>query len=136
MSKPMSMVFVLGIVTLGCASAGSQNLAGSEWRPLTLNGADADPAVEQFVRFESDGKLVGAGGCNNFFGSYELEDDTIELSPLGMTRKMCSEPVMDAELALVNVLQKARSVQRQETELGLYDEQGQLVGSFRQTDWD
>lgn len=49
-----------------------------------------------YVRFEK-GMLNGSFGCNNFFGSYTLNDGVLKVQNAGMTRKMCDEKAMKDE---------------------------------------
>ena len=45
-------------------------------------------------------------GCNNFFGSFEINGKSLSFGPLGMTRKMCPdmtvENLMAAHLEQIN----------------------------------
>jgi heat shock protein HslJ len=61
-------------------------------------------ASEITMRFE-DGKVNGNAGCNNFFGSYEIEDGNISFGPLGMTMMACDEVVMVQETEFLRSLE-------------------------------
>lgn len=125
---------MLGMTLLMATSARAQELAGSEWRPVTIGGMRWDGS-EAFVRFEGEGHLVGHSGCNRFVGTYALTGDIIEIGPLAATKMMCPEPIMARERALFDALGSAHSYAREGTELTLVDAEEGTV-SFVQTDWD
>lgn len=111
-------------------------LAGSEWRPVELGAQALPDSGTLFVRFEADGRLTGHGGCNRFFGSYEITADRINIGPLGTTRMACPAPVMDLEMTFLQSLEQANGFARDGTRLLLTDGQGNSSASFIQTDWD
>lgn len=111
-------------------------LAGSEWRPAQIGDNAAPESGDIFVRFEEGGRLSGHGGCNRFFGSYEITGDRIVIGPLGATRMACPGPVMDLEMMFLNALETARGFARDRTRLVLTDTQGNTSATLIQTDWD
>ena len=117
------------------AHAGPE-LAGSEWRPQEIGGAQVPPEPEIFVRFGSEGRLEGHGGCNRFFGSYRLSGDKIEFGPIGATRRVCPEPVMDRENRFLREIEGVRRFARDRIDLLLTDDMGNLVIRLIQTDAD
>jgi len=91
-------------------------LVSAEWYALANNKDREQPA---FVRFHADGKISGFGGCNSFFGSYTAIGGTLEIGPLGSTRKACAEPVMKAEAAFLQVIDAATAYRIDRDELAL-----------------
>ena len=61
------------------------------------------------AQFEEDGSLNGSAGCNNFFGSYELDGDAIQIGQVGSTMMAC-EKGMTQEAIVLEALQKAYRV--------------------------
>ena len=137
MTKTGALGFFLSIslAMTGCATAAPQ-LAGSEWRPTDIGGVEVPAEPEVFVRFGGEGRLEGHGGCNGFFGSYELDGDKIEIGPLGATRMACPEVIMDAEQRFMNVLGNAKRVKRDRIDLTLFDGSGNPLAQLVQTDAD
>ena len=125
----------VSLAMAGCATASPQ-LAGSEWRPTEIRGVEVPAKPALFVRFGGEGRLEGHGGCNGFFGSYELEGDKIEIGPLGATRMACPEAIMDAEQRFMNVLGNAKQVKRDRIDLTLLDGSGNPLAQLVQTDAD
>jgi heat shock protein HslJ len=60
--------------------------------------------------FGDDNKISGNGGCNNYFGTYDLYSIGITISDIGSTRKMCSEEIMEQEMTYLDILGKAKSI--------------------------
>ncbi|MFM8322209.1 MAG: META domain-containing protein [Chloroflexota bacterium] len=88
-------------------------LAGPLWMLLGFGDAGNPTVVETGVtvtaQFGPDGALNGFGGCNTFFGSYELTGDTIKIGPLGSTMMAC-EQGMNQETLVMSALQMATKV--------------------------
>ena len=116
--------------------AAAAELAGSEWRPTEIGNRPLPDDSGAFVRFEADGRLAGHSGCNGFFGSYRLDGNRIEIGPLGATKMACEPAVMDRETLFLRALSMARTFQRDGTRLTLWDENGDPLVLFVQTDWD
>jgi heat shock protein HslJ len=93
-----------------------QSLAGTSWQVISYNtGTEAVRSVvldteitASFVQdgAPSDGQVTGNASCNDYFGPYETEGDTISIGPLGATEMMCAEPdgVMEQESAYLTAL--------------------------------
>ena len=103
-------------------------LAGSEWGPDNANGSD------QFVAFKTGGEVIGHGGCNRFFGSYDQSGDSLTFGPLASTKMAC--PNLGEEQAFMQALQSARSIEATHLRLVLKGEDGAPVLTLRRRDWD
>jgi len=96
----LTTVFVL---LAASTSVSAEGLAGSEWRPSQIGTSAFPPYTEQFIQFKGDGKLAGHGGCNRFFGQYEISGNEIKMAPVGATRMACAKPIMDLEIVFFTV---------------------------------
>ena len=103
------------------------NLTGTNWILTDTGSVVVEHEVGVFVRFDEEGGLSGYAGCNGFFGSYRLVDESIEIGPLGATRKMCPNAIMDIEYTFMNALQDARTFSISGNKLELRDEQGRAM---------
>ena len=108
------MLFLAGIAFVNLKGVQEQSdartatpteISASAWRPTHIGEMRLDDDSEMFVQFETDGQLRGHGGCNRFFGSYELEDGSLRVGPLGSTRMACPDPAMSFELSFMDALQ-------------------------------
>jgi len=107
------------------------SLEGSEWGLLNPDSS----APEQFVQFKMDNKVNGFGGCNNFFGSYQINATALTIGPLASTRKMCRNTI-EAERAFLNALQSANTFAYDGKTLTLLDGSGAVLTELRRRDWD
>lgn len=126
-SSRVTPILVSFIVWVGVAIA-APKLAGSEWAPSTDS--------KQFIQFQSDGRVVGHGGCNRFFGTYSQTNLDLKIGPLGATKMLCPDNVMQQETAMFAILAQAVRFERKAHKLVLYDGAGQQIAQFRQRDWD
>jgi heat shock protein HslJ len=102
---------VLGNEILAYAAQPPTSVVGS-WLASGINNgvggvvsSDATPSVTAV--FTGAGELNGSDGCNNYFGSYEVDGDGISIGPLGTTRKACPDDLVtqaatEYQLALAN----------------------------------
>ncbi len=88
----------------------SSQLVGPLWMLLgfgdALNPTVVEPGVTVTLQFSNDGSLGGFGGCNNYFGSYELDGDVVQIAPLGSTMMAC-ETGMEQEGVVLAALNSA-----------------------------
>ncbi len=138
MALPIVIPLALGTILLaGCAKVASDvrkarplaSLEGSEWGPVET------PVKAQFVAFKANGEIIGHGGCNQFFGQYTQEGQTLTIGALASTKKYCAD-VMQAETAFMKTLQATRKIEATHIALRLYDAKGQQLMQLRRRDWD
>jgi len=138
MAFPIILPLALGAIVLaGCAKVASDvrkarplaSLEGSEWGPVNT------PVQEQFVAFKSGGEIIGHGGCNQFFGQYTQDGQTLTVGALASTKKFCAD-VMDAESAFMQKLQDTRRIEATHIALRLYSADGAELMQLRRRDWD
>jgi len=95
--------FFAAALLVGCAATAGHresisiaDLDGTEWRLISLDGAD--PGGEMTMRFEGT-KVTGKGGCNRFFGTVEdaAVAGALSFGPLGATRMSCGDALDSAE---------------------------------------
>lgn len=75
------------------------------------NGQELPIPQEAQVTLTIDGnQLGGVSACNNYFGSFELVDGVITMSPMGSTKKACIDnSIMSFESDYLDVLQAVSS---------------------------
>ena len=62
---------------------------------------------DRYVQFDPDGKVSGFAGCNTFFGTFVATDTTLDIGPLGATRKACPQALMSAESVFLQAVEGA-----------------------------
>lgn len=138
MALPIILPLALGALVLaGCAKVATEvrkarpltSLEGSEWGPVET------PAKEQFVAFKSNGEIIGHGGCNQFFGQYTQEGQTLIIGALASTKKYCAD-IMEAETGFMQKLQDTRRIEATHIALRLYNADDEQLMQLRRRDWD
>lgn len=102
--------FVIVIMFLtGCKSAKSVSelpafpLEGTQWNLMSINGENVgDMPSQPHIVFSDGNRISGNLGCNQFFGSYYLNNDKLSVEYTGSTKKMCSE--MKTENSFISAL--------------------------------
>jgi heat shock protein HslJ len=112
-------------------------LEGTLWT-LVSYGDPSDPQAvlegsEITAEFDSvEGTVSGSAGCNGYFGSYEVDGETIIFGLLGSTLMACAEPegIMEQEVAYLAVLGSAGTYRIEGDKLDLVDADGTRVAQF------
>ncbi|MCB9118312.1 MAG: META domain-containing protein [Caldilineaceae bacterium] len=85
----------------------ADDLNGTSWALVELNfGVPALPDVPVTLDF-AGGKISGAGGCNNFSGSFTLGEENpfvTTVGPLASTMMACPQEIMEQESAFLAAL--------------------------------
>lgn len=107
-------------------------LADTTWTVSSLNG---EPVAERAPTIEFNGdRISGSGGCNRYFGGYEVTGaETIVIRGVGATEMAC-EPteIMAREQAYFTALQSVRSYRRDGDRLTLSAVAGPAIVLQRQ----
>ena len=81
------------------------------WHIESANGqAVIDYSPAELI-FAADGKLTGNNSCNNFFGSYVLNGESLLLQPAGSTMKACVDALMAQEQRVMQVMPEVTQAQ-------------------------
>ncbi len=129
------MVGSVILALAACSPEGeSASLEGTLWileSYQTSEGetVDAIPDSGAQAKFEN-GEVSGTSGCNRFFGSYEVDGNSISIGPLGSTLMACPEPLMEQEFGFTSSLQSAATHEISDDTLTLSDAAGEVVVTF------
>lgn len=132
-----------GIVLIGaaalalaaCASTGdSASLEGTLWELESYRNTDGEtvdaiPGSGARIEFQ-DGQASGTSGCNNFFGPYEVDGNSITIGPLGATLMACPGPLGEQEFGYLAALGSAETYEISGDTLTLSDGEGEVVATF------
>jgi putative lipoprotein len=108
-------------------------LVGTTWQLEALGGAPVVDQVRVTLEFPDEGKVVGKGPCNRFFGSVQVSGNTISFGALGSTRMACPESVMQQEAVYFSALQRAERYAFQGTSLLISSKGREQPLRFRRT---
>ncbi|UCD98646.1 MAG: META domain-containing protein [Chloroflexota bacterium] len=86
--------------------------------------------------FNPDGNLSGSAGCNNYLGTYDLQNGGIEVGLGPLTMMSCDQPegVMDQESAYLKALESVSSYQIRGDGMVMLDNQDQIILEFKASD--
>jgi copper homeostasis protein (lipoprotein) len=98
------------------SAASQQAVVETQWNLIELNGSTANiPAAESrvYIYLQQDGdRLSGSDGCNRFFGSYDLNGNSLEFHSVAQTLMACRDNGFAArEAEFLDALKLATSYQ-------------------------
>jgi heat shock protein HslJ len=111
-------------------SAGPLPLTGTTWRlsGIAHNDAVVSTAVdEQITLALQDGRVSGFAGCNDYFGAYELDGNTLTFGALASTKKACEGDPGQRETEFLTALERVVIFRITRGQLSLLDRDGNLV---------
>ena len=75
--------------------------------------------TEITIEFKNaEDKFGGSGGCNNYFGGYEINKNELTIiTPIGSTMMACPEPIMDQEQEYLKLRETTETFQIQNGKL-------------------
>jgi heat shock protein HslJ len=87
-----------GRTVSGCGGGtlAQNNLAGTNWIVIAVNGQPITPGSDYFIRF-GDKTLSAKFGCNSMGGEYRLNGDHLAIASLEQTLMGCPEPAAGFE---------------------------------------
>ncbi len=116
---------ILGVLAalllVACGGASDPPAASSDGEPnyrLVALGERALGVDEDVtIRLGADNRLSGNAGCNNFSAAYRLNEQSLYITALALTRMQCQEPegVMALEQDIVAALEAALSLRTSAT---------------------
>ncbi len=106
-----TVLFILFVFTLSACEVSEPvdhaNLFDTHWKLLELRG---EPVVTpegmreaHLILASSESRAHGFSGCNNFFGGYTSDGDSLSFSAMGATMMACAEG-METEQAFLKAL--------------------------------
>lgn len=103
----------------------TNNLEGIQWQLIELDGAALAPLPggrQPSIRFDADKKSAsGYNGCNNYFGEYDLQGQSLKFGPIASTRRACPKADSAIELKFMTVLEKTNGWEIKDGTLTLFD---------------
>ncbi len=109
-----------------------EKLPGS-WVVSSIQGKAVIINSKARLVFTEGNKLTGSASCNSISTSYSTQNNSLKISPIATTRKMCSPLLMEQEAILLQSLSKVKRFQVQDDELSLFDQQGSLQLKAKRT---
>jgi heat shock protein HslJ len=135
-------VIIFATMLVSCIKTDRENIRpvvmgieGPEWQLVEVGGTPVSPLAgdqRPSITFDAVKKeAAGYGGCNNFFGGYELHGSSLKFGPVGATRMFCEGEAGEVELRFMQALEKTRSWEIRDGALLLKD--GEVLARFTLT---
>ena len=134
--KQLVLIVAISTTLTACNTSSSlpspEKLPGS-WVVSSIQGKAVITNSKAQLVFTEENKLTGSASCNNISTSYSTQNNTLKISPIATTRKMCSPSLMEQEAILLQSLSKVKRFQVHNEELSLFDQQGSLQLKAKRT---
>ena len=92
--------------------AGAGGIEGLQWFLTAVGGSTVSPMAEDrqphILLDPAENQVRGFAGCNNFFGSYELDGSSLTFGPIGATRMACPDLETGLETSVFEALGNTR----------------------------
>jgi len=101
-------MLIIGLC-VGCTSTvnvTSTQLKHTQWQLSRVDDLAISPSLSASIRFIEALQVNGFAGCNRFFGEGKIENNTLTVSKLGMTRKLCGAKVDEFEQQLLKAFKQ------------------------------
>lgn len=123
----LTIVFISGCTHNG--QSGDTPLFDTTWNLSELFNEKIQYSGSEtpHLRFEAE-RVSGNDGCNNFFGSYTLDEDSLKFGMLGSTRMACPH-IEGFEMIFNTMLSITTRYQINGNKLELFDND-KLIASF------
>ena len=106
-------------------------IEGVHWYLTEVAGAPVSPAADDkqphILLDPAQKQATGFAGCNNFFGSYELDGSSLTFGPMGATRMACPDLETGLEMSVFEALESTRNWKKSDGDLLLLDEDAVLA---------
>lgn len=86
-----------------------EKLIDTKWK-LSEMGQTKLPEKEITISFDKN-KVNGNSSVNNYFGSYEIKNNSIKIGPVGSTRMAGPENLMKIEFEYLKLLQDSKTIE-------------------------
>lgn len=118
--------------TSATPAAATTTLDNTYWKLLTLNGKAVAPMdKEPHIVLQSQGKLVGSGGCNRLMGSWKQEGAKLHIGQVAGTRMACRGAAATTEIAMLKMLERVAGWRIHGEQLELLDAKGKLLAQWK-----
>jgi len=84
---------------------------------------------EAHIKFDKKLRINGVLGCNNFFGSYQIDKNTIDFFQIGTTKMMCQN--IKTEDTFSKILQETKTYKIEGETLYFFDKNAKEISTFK-----
>lgn len=127
-SGPMSNLF-----SNTTTAVTQQVLQQNSWQLESINGealSQIEDILPVTLSINENFQVAGYNGCNNYFGTGELNANQFRINKMGSTKKACSPQETKIENAMTNVLSNWSQISIKDQKLILKNDSNTLVFKF------
>lgn len=89
----------------------SKKLKNTKWKLLEMGQTTLPEKDGEITISFDENKVNGNSGVNNYFGSYEIKNNSIKIGPVGSTRMAGPENLMKIEFEYLKLLQDSKTIE-------------------------
>ncbi|WP_354623004.1 META domain-containing protein [Psychromonas sp. MME2] len=97
------------------------------WQLVSIDKQAVDKSITSTLNIAKNGKATGNLACNNFFGTFELQEKTAKIVAMGSTRKICLDLQNTVEQQVTTVFTDWSEVQLKDDSLTFIGQAHQLT---------
>jgi heat shock protein HslJ len=133
--KIIFSLFVLLVITESCHST-KESIDNSAKNAQPLSGTYSISQIgdiksiskELSITFDdSTNKVSGFAGCNTFFGTYNLDNNSMTLTNIASSKKFCQKEINKLESQLITALNNVNTFSINETIISLLENETILL---------
>jgi heat shock protein HslJ len=125
-----TLIVFLFAALLSACQATNAPITQRAWKLSTLYDVDFTSLQKPVtLTLNANQKISGFGGCNSYFGSYEMNGSEIRFTGIGSTKMFCQE-TMDVENNFFKALQEVQSFKVEDGKLLLMATDKRVVATF------
>ena len=139
----IAWLLFLGILLVSCMKRETTGpgpeaagIEGTQWYLLEVGGSPISPMANDkqphIMLDPTRQQAKGFSGCNNFFGSYELDGASLKFGPVGAMRMACPDLEMSLETEIFKALDLTRAWKTQGGGLLFLSDNGVLARFSRE----
>lgn len=102
------LLFFFNEIKAGQAVPAAAGIEDTKWQLVELSNEPVSPLGGEkrphILLDSTQNKVTGFAGCNNFFGSYEIDEVALKFASLGSTRMSCPDLQLNLETEFLNAL--------------------------------
>ena len=89
----------------------SEKLKNTKWKLLEMGQTTLPEKDGEITISFNENKVNGNSGVNNYFGSFEIKNNSIKIGPVGSTRMAGPENLMKIEFEYLKLLQDSKTIE-------------------------
>lgn len=108
---------------------------GNLWKLVSYRDSEGNTVTalpdSEITALFQEGQVVGSAGCNSFFGTYQVDGETLTIDVGGATEMFCApEELMAQENTFLAAMDSAAAYRVRDQQLHIVDSHGETVLTF------